>query len=241
MSSAPYGGSLHYVTSDYEPTKPQIYSSPLNHSTSAISPKVDNASTHHCPQHYVSTTNLSVNATLSRPEQQDPNQLNNYKSSLYYSSPYLSQVYDEDATTYRFLYQQQAPEHHSTVGSDSGIVIIQPGYQQATNDDNKGVERKLKDLVQKLENQLETDTLKLNNKLDTKLKSLENMIHQQTFVIREQDQVIENLKTKISKIETERDHFRDQLGAHEQRERNENPYFPGKQKDPLRGMTLIKT
>jgi hypothetical protein len=47
------------------------------------------------------------------------------------------------------------------------------------------------------------------------------MIHQQTFIIRRQDEVIERLKNKILKIETERDHFRERLSEHEQRDYDE--------------------
>jgi len=61
----------------------------------------------------------------------------------------------------------------------------------------------------------------LNDKLEIKLKELENMIHQQTFVIRRQDEVIERLKNQILQIETERDHFRNRLSVHEQREQDE--------------------
>ncbi|CAF4872772.1 unnamed protein product, partial [Rotaria sp. Silwood2] len=42
---------------------------------------------------------------------------------------------------------------------------------------------------------------------ESKLKKLEDMINQQTYIIRQQDEVIERLKSKILKIETERDHF----------------------------------
>ncbi len=61
----------------------------------------------------------------------------------------------------------------------------------------------------------------MNDKLEIKLKELENMIHQQTFVIRRQDEVIERLKNQILQIETERDHFRNRLSVHEQREQDE--------------------
>jgi hypothetical protein len=47
------------------------------------------------------------------------------------------------------------------------------------------------------------------------------MINQQTYIIRRQDEVIENLKSKISEIETERDHFRNRLSVHEQHEQDE--------------------
>ena len=57
------------------------------------------------------------------------------------------------------------------------------------------------------------------------------MLNKQTFVIQQQDEVIERLKSKILEIETERDHFRERLFAHEHREQD------GKRdKDELTGM-----
>jgi hypothetical protein len=100
-------------------------------------------------------------------------------------------------------------------------------------EDNKIIEKKLTNLVQQLGRQLETDAQKLSEKLDIKLKNLEHMIHQQTYIIRRQDEVIEHLKSQIFKIENERDHFRDRLSIHEQREHDEKKYLLTKETDEL--------
>jgi len=98
-------------------------------------------------------------------------------------------------------------------------------------DDNPVIERKLTYLVQQLGRQLETDAQKLSEKLELKLKNLEHMIHQQTYIIRRQDEVIERLKSKIFKIESERDHFRDRLSLHEQREQDEKKFLTATETD----------
>ncbi|CAF3432081.1 unnamed protein product [Rotaria socialis] len=227
LSSSRYGGSLHYTNNDYESTKSHAVISPVNNVTSATSSTTEILPVYNRQQHFISTTNLSVNDTLPRHQQQ---QQNSHKSSLHYSTPYLSQLRDDDSSTFKHPCQHHHHHHHqqqqfndrySNVGSDSGIVMVQSNHQQETKNDNKVMEKKLTDLVQKLGQQLETDTQKLSDKLETKLKNLEHMINQQTFIIREQDSVIERLKAKISKIETERDHFRDRLSIHEQREQDD--------------------
>jgi hypothetical protein len=103
--------------------------------------------------------------------------------------------------------------------------MINTNHQHPITEDNKIIEKKLTNLVQQLGRQLETDAQKLSDKLDIKLKNLEYMIHQQTYIIRRQDEVIERLKSKILKIENERDHFRDRLSIHEQREYDEKKYL----------------
>ncbi|CAF1582084.1 unnamed protein product [Rotaria magnacalcarata] len=222
LSTSPYGGSLHYANNDYESTKSHTVTSPVNNVTSATNSTTEILPVYNRQQHFISTTNLSVNDTLSRRQQQQQQQQNSHKSTLHYSTPYLSQLRDDDSSTFKHTFQQQQQfnDRYSNVGSDSGIVMVQSTYQQETKGDDKVMEKKLTDLVQKLGQQLETDTQKLSDKLETKLKSLEHMINQQTFIIREQDSVIERLKAKISKIETERDHFRDRLSIHEQREQD---------------------
>ena len=139
------------------------------------------------------------------------------------STPYLSQVrHDDDEDDPRMMKSSfQQLDRHSNVGSDSGIVIV---GNKNPSDENQFIERKLTDIVQQLSRQIETDAQKLNEKLETKLQNLEHMIHQQTYIIRRQDEVIERLKSKISKIEGERDHFRDRLSVHEQREFDRKKY-----------------
>ncbi|CAF4328596.1 unnamed protein product [Rotaria sp. Silwood2] len=210
------GVSLRYADQEYEPIKCS-FESPSNNSASFTSPTIDNLTVHNRQQHFVSTTNLSVNDSLSRRQQQQ----NNPRTSFTHSTPYLSQTRDDDSSAFQSSLQQkqqQYTDRYSTVGSDSGIVIVHPNHPNQTTDGNQVVERKLTDLVQKLGRQLETDTQQLSEKLESKLKNLEHMINQQTFIIREQDEVIERLKTKIFKIETERDQFRERLSIHEQRE-----------------------
>ncbi|CAF1245473.1 unnamed protein product [Rotaria sordida] len=209
------GDSLTYTDEAYEPTKSHPYGSALNNSTSYTSPTSDNLAVHSRQQHFSSTTNLNVNGTLSRRQQQQ----NIPKSSFTQSTPYLSQIRDDDPSTFKSSSQQKDQQRytdrHSIIGSDSGIVIVHGNQPRRKTDDNQIVEKKLTNLVQKLGRQLETDTQHLSEKLESKLKNLEHMINQQTFVIREQDGVIEHLKTKISKIETERDTFRDRLSVRE--------------------------
>ena len=67
--------------------------------------------------------------------------------------------------------------------------------------------------------------------MELKLKDLERMINQQTFVIQQQDEVIERLKSKILEIETERDHFRERLFIHEHHEQDDK-----RNSDNLTGM-----
>lgn len=170
--------------------------------------------------HFTSPTidNLTVH---NRQEEHSmlPNDRTIRRQQLHQSTPYLSsQIPDNPSSTLKSSYQQSYVDRHSVVGSDSGIVLNNP----STNiDGNPLIERKLTDLVQQLGRQLETDAQKLSEKLESKLKNLEHMIHQQTYVIRRQDEVIERLKSKILKIENERDHFRERLSVHEQREHDE--------------------
>ncbi len=137
---------------------------------------------------------------------------------------YLSPVRDNESPTLKTTFPQQQTDRHSTAGSDSGIVIVNPNQQHQPTDNNEVIEKKLTHLVQKIGRQLETDAQKLSDKLELKLKNLEHMIHQQTYVIHQQDEVIERLKSQILKIETERDHFRERLSIHEQREQDQNKY-----------------
>jgi hypothetical protein len=197
-----FNGDIHYTNK-----------SPSNFT----SPTVDNLSVHNRQQHFISSTNLNVNDTSSCRQQQPPLP----SSSLTYSTPYLSQVRDDDddSPTFKSSYQQQQTDRHSNVGSDSGIVMNSSHQQHPITDENPLIEKKLTDLVQQLGRQLETDAQKLSEKLELKLKNLEHMIHQQTYIIRRQDEVIERLKSKILKIESERDHFRDRLSQREQEEK----------------------
>ena len=184
--------------------------SPLTHSSNQFtSPTVDNLTIHN-RQQFISSTNLNSDDLSIHHRQQQHNQ----------STPYLSsQVRENPSPTFKSSYKpQQQIDRHSNVGSDSGIVITNV---HPTIDDNPLIERKLTDLVQQLGKQLETDAQKLSEKLEFKLKNLEHMIHQQTYIIRRQDEVIERLKGKILKIENERDHFRERLSVHEQREHDE--------------------
>lgn len=181
--------------------------SPLNNSTQFTSPTIDNLSLHNRQQHFTSSTNLNVTE-------------NNYRNSLNRSTPYLSQIRDDDNSQV-FKAPYQHIDRHSNVESDSGIVMVNSNHQQQLIDENQIIEKKLTTLVQQLGRQLETDAQKLSEKLELKLKNLEYMIHQQTYIIRRQDEVIERLKTKILKIENERDFFRDRLSIHEQREQDE--------------------
>ncbi len=137
---------------------------------------------------------------------------------------YLSPVRDNESPTLKTTFPQQQTDRYSTAGSDSGIVILNPNQKHQPTDNNEVIEKKLTNLVQKIGRQLETDAQKLSDKLELKLKNLEHMIHQQTYVIRQQDEVIERLKSKILKIETERDHFRERLSVHEQREQDQNKH-----------------
>ena len=160
--------------------------------------------------HFISTTSLTINEKpLHRQQQQRP--------------PYSPPIRETDSPQLRFPSQSQLNiDRQSTAGSDSGIVTIaSTSHPPQPGDENHVVEKKLTNLVHQLGKQLENDAQKLNEKLELKLKNLENMIHQQTYIIRKQDEVIEQLKAQILHIESERDHFRQQLIVHEQREQNE--------------------
>ena len=179
--------------------------SPLIQSTNHhfTSPTIDNITVHnHQEEHSIPSNDRTFR-----------------RQQIHRSTPYLSsQIPDNSSSTLKSSIQHTHVDHHSTVGSDSGIVLNNP----STNiDGNPLIERKLTDLVHQLGKQLETDAQKLSEKLELKLKNLEHMIHQQTYIIRRQDEVIERLKSKILKIENERDHFRERLSVHEQREHDE--------------------
>ncbi|CAF3962305.1 unnamed protein product [Adineta steineri] len=209
--SSQYNSSTRYTNHGFE-TPP---------STHFTSPTIDNISIHNRQQqHFITTTNLNVNDKTPHHQQ------NEYKTS----STYVSPIHGNESITFKPTYQQT--DRYSTVGSDSGIVMINPNpQQQQATDDNQIIEKKLTNLVQKIGRQLETDAQKLSDKLELKLKNLENMIHQQTYIIRQQDEVIERLKSKILKIETERDHFRERLSIHEQREQDDKKYLQEESND----------
>jgi hypothetical protein len=208
-----YGGGLHYTDHGYDPTVTRLLEAPSINSN-LTSPTVDNLSMHNRQHNFINTTNLNINEKPVRRQQQN---------SLVQSTPYLSENHDNDSPRYKSFSppKQQQTERRLTIGSDSGIATINSNAQQQHSDENQIVEKKLTNLVQQLGKQLENDAQKLNDKLEIKLKDLETMIHQQTYVIRRQDEVIERLKGQILQIETERDHFRQQLTVHEQREQNE--------------------
>jgi uncharacterized membrane-anchored protein YjiN (DUF445 family) len=214
--SSRYDGGIRYTN------KSRLVESSLNNSSPFTIPTADNLSVHNRESHFISSTNLNVNDNLSRRHQ---SQANDNRNRLNYSTPYLSQIRDDPSPTFKPSYQQQHTDRHSNVGSDSGIVMTNFNHPHQITDDNQVIERKLTDLVQQLGRQLEIDAHKLSEKLELKLKNLEHMIHQQTYIIRRQDEVIERLKSKILKIETERDHFRERLSIHEQREYDEKKYY----------------
>jgi hypothetical protein len=181
-------------------------------STNLASPTADSLPTNNRQTHFISTTNLNIKEKLSHRQQQQ--QSNSPVHPTSYSPPNRP----NDAPIFRSISQHQT-DRHSTVENDSGIVAVSSSFQQQKQvDENQIVEKKLTNLVQQLGKQLENDAQKLNDKLEIKLKDLENMIHQQTYVIRRQDEVIERLKSQIHQIETERDHFRNRLSVHEQNE-----------------------
>ncbi|CAF4591020.1 unnamed protein product, partial [Rotaria magnacalcarata] len=76
LSTSPYGGSLHYANNDYESTKSHTVTSPVNNVTSATSSTTEILPVYNRQQHFISTTNLSVNDTLSRRQQQQQQQQN---------------------------------------------------------------------------------------------------------------------------------------------------------------------
>ena len=210
-----YGGGLQYSNHGYDPTTTRLVESPSSVSSSFTSPTIDNLSAHNRQHHFISTTNLNIAEQSSRRIQSPLNETT--KTSLTQSTPYLARMRDSDGPMLKPSVQSQS-DQHSAVGSDSGIVMVNP-HHHGGPEENQLVERKLTDLVQQLGKQLETDAQKINEKLELKLKSLEEMIHQQTYIIRRQDEVIERLKSKIFKIEGERDHFRERLSHHEQEQR----------------------
>lgn len=198
---------------------------------SATSPSINIISVHSQPSRYLTETNLNINDKNSRTPQRDKEK----KSPVTNSTPHLSEIRDEDnddsaifrPTRRQGDWRTQQPDRSSAIGSDSGIVVMHPSSpKRETPNENEVVERRLTDLVQQLGKQLENDTQKINEKLESKLKKLEEMINQQTYVIRQQDDVIERLKSKIQKIETERDHFRDRLSVHERGEQNGKQNIP---------------
>ncbi|UJR23107.1 hypothetical protein I4U23_026128 [Adineta vaga] len=186
--SSQYNNGLRYTSHIYESTQSPPTESSIPNSTHFTSPTLDNLSMHNRQPHFTTTTNLNVN-----------------------EKSYLTPQRESELSPYKSI----QTDRHSTVGSDSGIVMTNSNH--LTTDENQMIEKKLTTLVQKIGRQLETDAQKFSDKLELKLKNLENMIHQQTYIIRQQDEVIERLKSKISKIETERDHFRDRLSFHEQK------------------------
>lgn len=166
---------------------------------------------HNRPHYFTTTTNLDVKEKPYRQQQ-----------SYVQSTSFLPQNHDDDndSPVYKSSAQLQT-DRHSNVGNDSGIVIVNGNHQRQPSGENHVVEKKLTNLVEQLGKQLENDAQKLNEKLEIKLKDLESMINQQTFIIQRQDKVIENLKSKLLVIESERDNFRQRLSVHEQREQNE--------------------
>lgn len=214
-SPSRYGGGLQYANHGYDPTTARLIEAPANGLSSFTSPTIDNLTAHNRQQHFISTTNLNI---LDKPTRRIQSPLNETKASLAQSTPYLSRTRDADGPSLKPSVQSQI-DQHSAVGSDSGIVMVSSNHQ-AGPEENQLVERKLTSLVQQLGKQLETDAQKINEKLEMKLKSLEEMIHQQTYIIRRQDEVIERMKSKIFKIEGERDHLRTRLTHHEEEQKH---------------------
>lgn len=147
------------------------------------------------PQHYISTTNLNIN---------------DHASTLRPSLPIN-----------RFGEGETNASRHSTVESDSGIVIVHPNT--SAMEQQPKIEKKLTEVIEQMRRQLETDAQKLNEKLESKLQNLEKMINQQTYIIQRQDEVIERLKTKMVQIENERDLFRERLIAQEHEKQISRP------------------
>ncbi|CAF1064455.1 unnamed protein product [Adineta ricciae] len=173
-----YGGGLHYSNHGYDPTVSRLVEAPITGSAHIVSPSLNIR-----PNHFISTTNLTINEKPSRPPQQR-------SMSPVRSTPHLSHTHDADL----------APMRSSPRVNDSGILMINSQTDQAAHG-NQGTDKKINDLVQQLGKQLGTDAQKINEKLELKLKNLENMIHQQTSVIQRQDEVIERLKSKIATLE----------------------------------------
>ena len=202
---------MHYNNHGYDPNTSRIVESPPSNSSTFTSPTVDNLSLHNRRTQYVSSSTLNGH---EKPTHHSQISLIETTHSLGHSTPYLAATRESDVSLLKGSMQHYS-DQNSAVGSDSGIVMVN-GAQSNSIEENQFVEKKLTDLVQQLGKQLETDAQKINEKLESKLKNLEEMIHQQTYVIRRQDEVIERLKSKISKIEGERDHFRDRLTVQEQ-------------------------
>ncbi|CAM4758763.1 unnamed protein product [Rotaria magnacalcarata] len=225
QTTSRYGGGLRYTNHGFDPTVARLVEAPLQDSAYFTSPTVNNLALHNHQNHFISTTNLNINENnCHRQQNQQP------QSSSISLAPYVSQARDDindDSSVCKPTFRQQeqkmqCSDRHSIAGSDSGIVMVNSNTpQQEQSDENVFVERKLNNLVQQLGKQLENDAQKVNEKLESKLKKLEEMINQQTYVIRQQDEVIERLKSKILKIEIERDNFRDRLFVHEKREQDE--------------------
>lgn len=209
--SSQYASGLRYSSHGYDSTQSHLTDSPSRHSTRFTSPTVDNLSMHNRQQHFSTTTNFNVTERSTHYQQQGT------------STSYLSGRRENEPTSYK---PTPPTDHQSAVGSDSGIVVTSSNQQLATTEDSQVMEQKLTTLVQNIGRQLETDAQKLSEKLELKLQNLEKMIHQQTFIIRQQDEVIERLKSKIQTIETERDHFRDRLSVHEQTGQDDKKYQP---------------
>ena len=207
-----YGTGLRYNNHGYDAAVSRLVETPLSPTSHFTSPTIDNLSMHNREHSFVSSTNVNINERTAR-HHLSPQASNGEKTPL---SPLVTHV----SPTVRATPQPQHADRQSTVGSDSGIVMVNSNHSAAC-DETQFVEKKLTDLVQQLGKQLENDAQKINEKLEFKLNSLEDMIHQQTYIIRRQDEVIERLKSKIFKIETERDHFRERLTIHERREQNE--------------------
>ncbi|CAF4372358.1 unnamed protein product, partial [Rotaria sp. Silwood2] len=161
QTTSRYGGGLRYSNHGYDPTVARLVEAPLSDPTHFTSPTVDNLSVHNRQQHFVSTTNLNISEKEFRRQQQQEQQ--QQQSSLINSPPYTSLIRDDDSSVFKSStqeqhQQQQQQDRHSTVGSDSGIVMVHSNSQpQQQSDENQLVERKLTTLVQQLGKQLEND------------------------------------------------------------------------------------
>ncbi|CAF1400078.1 unnamed protein product [Adineta steineri] len=210
-----YGGGLQYTNHGYDPTVSRLVEPPSSASIHIISPTMNHLSNQNHQRNFITTTNLHINE-IAPPRQQQPSPPPPPLTSPSQSTPYSSQVHDTDTPIVVSPPHQHQNDRHSTVGSDSGIIITNPNTQKSK--ENPDVEKKLTSLIQQLGKQLENDAQKINGKLELKLKNLENMIHQQTHIIQRQDEVIERLKNKILEIETDRNQYHEKLLEHEQNE-----------------------
>ncbi|UJR25803.1 hypothetical protein I4U23_007153 [Adineta vaga] len=189
QTTSRYGGGLQYTNHGYDPTVSRLVEPPASISTDMISPLLNTR-----PNHFISTTNLTIN---ERPSDFSQQQL----TTPIRSTTHSSQARDNDVSI--MTSSSKLQEHQSTHDIDSDITMT-----KFPNDQTKGtpvVEKKVTALVQQLGKQLETDAQKINEKLEVKIKNLENMIHQQTLIIQRQDEVIERLKSRIAKFETNYD------------------------------------